>query len=149
LLCIAGSLAFGSPWWVLLGVAIGASGVMELMGRSKLRTDLSSAGRWLAISQLGLLALILLYCLWQLHSFNAKAVAAQVFAALDPRTLEGLDLDEAMLATFLRRIFRIVYLSVIGLSILYQGGMWLYYHLCVRKLQAEVEERTRLAMRVR
>jgi hypothetical protein len=137
LLCVAGSLAFGSTWWVLLGLGIAASGVFELIGRHNLRTDLSAAGRWLSASQLELLALIVLYCLWQLGTFNAKATASRIFAALDPQILEGLDMNEPMLASALQRICRILYLSVIALSVLYQGGMWLYYRSCVKKLRAD------------
>ena len=60
-LCTLFSLAFQDWLYVLVGIAITASGVMELKGRKKLLNGQPDAGKWLKGSQLWLLGLIIAY----------------------------------------------------------------------------------------
>ena len=136
LLCVVATLALGGGWWALLAAGIGASGVMELVGRGKLKSGRPDAGRWLTFSQLWLLALIVLYGAYQLASFDAESVMKSVSSALDQQSLHEMGLDEAAAKDLVRKVYYTLYISVIGVGLLYQGGLCLYYWRKARKLRS-------------
>jgi hypothetical protein len=98
----------------------------EFRGRRRLLEFDPAAASLLGWNQLGLLAVIVIYSLWSLHTSttDTSAVTAQ---------LQGYgDLDSALGAAgsfegLYKSITYAVYGSVIGLSLLFQGGNALYY----------------------
>jgi len=133
-LCTLVSLAFQDWGYVLLGIAITSSGVMELKGRKKLLQGQADAGKWLKGSQLWLIALIFGYAGFRIFSFDPS----NPLQDLPPDTVDQLkvifgmsDNEFGEYVTFLNYA---VYGMVMVMTFLYQGGMWLYYKLKTSKL---------------
>ena len=109
---------------------------MELVGRGKLKSARPDAGRWLTLSQLWLLALIVLYGAYQLASFDVESVMKSISSVLGQQSLHEMGLDEAAAKDLVRKVYYTLYISVIGAGLLYQGGLCLYYWRKTRKLRS-------------
>ena len=107
---------------------------MELVGRSKVKARSVDCGKWLAGSQLWLLATIVCYCLYQVWSFDPTQLGA-LESLRDPLG-ETIGLDPAALNQQMRAFSKGFYLSVVAVAFLYQGGMSLYYMRATARLNA-------------
>ncbi len=121
------ALLLGSWVGFLTGLLITASGVMELMGRKMIKEGQPEAGKWLATSQLWLLGVIICYACYQMIYFDA----AQLLEILTPGQIKiietGFDLPTQAFTTVISQIYCLFYITIIIVSILYQGGLWLFY----------------------
>jgi hypothetical protein len=112
----------------LVGLLVAAAGAIELHGVSLLRSHRPSGMRWLVSSQLYLVATILIYVAFRLArpdvawvlQFISVSPAADAFeqAAVE----QGVTLKQLILDSF-----REMYVAVAVLTVVYQGGMTLYY----------------------
>jgi len=131
-LCLLCSLLWFNAAGILIGLAAMASGCMELSGRRRLKQNRQEARRRLAGSQLLLLAAVVLYSAYHLLLVQPKEilmdfppdVRMQLSQVMDPKDLQAL----------IAKAIRILYLSLIAATVLYQGGLCLYYTLATRKL---------------
>lgn len=137
-LCLLASLLDFSVVGILVCLAALASGCMELSGRRRLKQNSPDAGRWLAGSQLLLLTALVLYFAYNLLLFDPKVFLRD---APSLRTTLSYYLESPKAQEeFIARIIRIFYLSLIGGTLLYQGGLCLYYTLATRKLAEAAAE---------
>ena len=133
-LCTLISLAFQDWFYVLLGIAITSSGVMELKGRKKLLGGQEDAGKWLKGSQLWLLGLIIAYVCVNIFSFDSSDPLKDLSAdTLDTLRLT-LGMNDQELGEYVTILNYAVYVIIIAVSFFYQGGLWLYYKLKTAKL---------------
>jgi len=121
--CLCISVLMGSIAGALVCLAIGASGAMELTGRHKLKQNSADAAPWLTASQSWLLFVIICYGLYQLFSFDL----AKMFARLSPADRAQITALLQNNAPLIETVYRGFYLAVMAASLLYQGGLWLYY----------------------
>lgn len=132
------SLLMGDGLGVFVGVAVLISPVMELKGRSLLKQGSPGARQWFSRSQLWLLSVIIIYCVWQLLGFFYFSSGV---ADLPPDVREALfaalSVDEATLNAMVGKIYLSVYLTIIFVSVLYQGGLLLYYRRHVPAIKPE------------
>lgn len=137
-LCLLISLLELSMAGTLVCLAGVVSGCMELSGRRRLKENRPEAGRWLARSQLLLLAALVLYFVYRLLVFHAKEFLMHIPPDLRSALLMYGDQKymEGLLNTFVRG----GYLLLIALTMLYQGGLGLYYTLATRKLDRAAAE---------
>lgn len=118
-------LLFGLWSGVIAGIMIGSSGGMELWGRALVKNRRPRARFWMPFSQLWLLGLIIIYCLWQmnrtdLHELNA--VVGPLLEASGQLGEAGLDVE-----TMVKLMLRLTYSIIIVVSIFYQGSLaWFY-----------------------
>jgi hypothetical protein len=120
-LSILVGIMFRDVFNALGGLLIGACGLVELSGFRRFVARRPQAREYLVGSQLGVLALIWVYCGWQL--FGPKS-------ANSPETQElmnQLGADAAEFGGLMDSMTRMVYLVLAGVSLLYQGGLALYY----------------------
>jgi Ca2+/Na+ antiporter len=114
----------------LLGSAIGllavVSGWMEVRGGRKLKARDPAGMRWLVRSQLLLLSVILAYCTSRLGSFDAETVMGNLTPDLEA-ILQESGIERTDVLPLVHTFFLALYLSVALVSVLYQGGMALYY----------------------
>jgi hypothetical protein len=117
----------------VLGAAVGClaagAGALELHGVSLLRQGAARGMAWLVRAQLGLLALMLGYAGLRLALFDPELVRKQLELApqlREPITQAGLTEDEFI--AFTARVHGIIFTVVIGITLLYQGGLARYYH---------------------
>ena len=118
---------------ILVAIAVAASGVMELTGRSKAKARSADAGKWLAGSQLFLFATIVCYCAYQAWSFDPAQLA--LVSGLRDALGENLEMDGDT-SEKLRVFCNGFYLSVVAVAFFYQGGMWWFYRRALAKLNA-------------
>lgn len=107
-------------------LATGAA-VVELHGVGRLKLGDPESIRWLVRSQLLLLAVILLYVIARIATFDP----VQMRALITPDLVESFrnaGLAEADIMPVVENVYRFVYLVVGMVATTYQGGMALYYH---------------------
>jgi hypothetical protein len=109
---------------IMMTVALSIVALNEFRGRNRLLNYDPSAATLLGWNQLGLLAAIIVYCLWMLHGASAEtAELSQTlkgyseFGTFDIGEVEGL----------YRTATTAAYGGAIALSVLFQGGNALYY----------------------
>lgn len=132
LLFIAGGFAVlaaaaGQGLPATAGCLAAGAGAMELHGAQLLRHGDERGMSWLIRSQLTLLAIILGYVGIRLAGFDPEPLMAQLDSErLDALRAAGMADEEILPA--LKMAYMILYGTVGVVSILYQGGMALYYH---------------------
>lgn len=109
----------------IAGCAAAGAGAIELHGVHLLRDGFSRGLRLIVRSQIVLLAAVLGYVAWRI--LHIEAVIQQVDTReLETRLIQS-GVPEESLQEFIRQGFTMIY-TLIGLvSILYQGGMALYF----------------------
>lgn len=108
------------------GLAVAAAGAIELHGTQLLRHGEPRGMRWLVGSQFVLMAGVLAYCTLRLLSFSPDLIDYVLTPDLRATFLKaGYRPDE--LNELVRRIYYLTYSAVAVVTLLYQGGMALYY----------------------
>ncbi len=144
-LCLLCSLVWFTLVGVLVGLALTVGGYMELSGGRRLKQNKPEAGRWLARSQLLLMTAIILYCAYNLLLTDPVREMKNEISGLPPESRAQLSeaLDLHSMEELVPRVFRDFYLALIGGTILYQGGLWLYYTRATRKIEQAAAESQR------
>jgi hypothetical protein len=128
-LAILGSLAsllLGDLVGVCIGFLVLAAGIMELRGRRRLQRRDASGMQLMVRAQLFLLSVILVYCVSRLGSFDAETAMGNLTPEMDA-SLRELGLTRAQVLAYTRTMFYVVYSVVAIVSLLFQGGLALYY----------------------
>jgi len=120
------TLIFGDLSGVAVGVLIAVAGTMELRGRKKLQRRNPEGMTLLVRSQMFLLAVILVYCASRLGSFDEGSVMGNLTPDMEAMLKEG-GLEKADILPLVRTAFFATYGGVAIATILFQGGMALYY----------------------
>lgn len=120
------ALLLGDLVGVLVGLMVVGAGAMELRGHGALKRRDASGMRWLVRSQLFLLTVILVYCASRLGSFDSESVMGNLTPDM-ASVLQEAGIEQADIVPLVRMMFLTVYGSVAAITLLYQGGMALYY----------------------
>jgi hypothetical protein len=124
--CSLVSLAFGDPVGVSVGLLVTLGGALEIRGHRMLKHGNADGMRWLVRSQLVVLATIWAYAARQLLSFDTAIV--RELATPDMRaSLNELGLTMEDILPLVRRAFYLLYGGVMAVTLIYQGGLALYY----------------------
>ena len=107
----------------VVGLLVAGAGAVELHGMGLLRSGDSRGMRWLVTSQLGIMVSILGYAAARLSSPDVAALRK----AVTPEIAEQIRLAGMGVDDFLSEMVKLVYFAVCLVTILYQGGMTLYY----------------------
>jgi hypothetical protein len=124
-----------------VGGIIVAAGVMELRGHQQLSRGEVRGLSLMVRGQLLILATIWLYAGQNLLAFDEAALMSGVTAEM--RTLldqSGIALAD--LQSLLKPIYYAIYLTVMGVTLLFQGGLALYYQSRRAKIIPALESRT-------
>jgi hypothetical protein len=136
ILWVAGSLALltaasGNVQGAVFGCLVAGAGAMELHGVGLLRHGRLDGVSWLIRSQLFLLALMFGYCALRLTHFELEPLRMAFHEMLRfPLMKQGWDLQQSMGMTeekFLRQAYTRGYVVLALASLVYQGGMAIYY----------------------
>ncbi len=120
------ALALGDWLSIGLGLLVGGLGWMEVYGGRRLRQRDPGGMKWLLRSQMLLLGLILAYCASRLGSFDAENMMSNLTPDMEAALREA-GIARADIVPLVHQMFLALYISVALASILYQGGMALYY----------------------
>lgn len=109
-----------------IGLLVLAAGGLELRGRRQIMRRDSDGLKQLVRAQLFLLAVILVYCTGRLGSFDADTAMANLTPDMEALLKEA-GLERADILPLVRITFFATYGGVALLSLLFQGGLILYY----------------------
>jgi hypothetical protein len=139
------SLGLLDPISVSICLLIGLGGVLEVHGQRMLVRRDAGGMRWLVRAQLVVLAVVWLYAATHLVSFDAVYLRDEVipnarellsaFGMDLNQIFEQADLDTNAVVAFVRLMFVTIYGSLMLVTLIYQGGLALYY----RRRTAAVE----------
>jgi uncharacterized membrane protein HdeD (DUF308 family) len=120
------TLALGDLVGLVVGVLVLAAGVIELRGRRQLQRRDPNGMRLLIRAQLLLLTVILVYCVSRLGSFDADTAMANLTPEMEAILKEN-GLERADVLPLVQTAFYATYSIVAVVSVIFQGGLTLYY----------------------
>lgn len=123
---------------IVVGAAVTAAGIIELQGQKALQTDPARARLWMVGSQVWLLTGVLSYCGWRLMMLDPADPLA-VFGSEAGQLLQMVEImgiSSAELEHLFVQAYRITYGLIAGLTVLFQGGLALYYRSRIGRLIA-------------
>jgi hypothetical protein len=120
------ALVLGDLSSVVVSLLIGATGVLELRGRQQLVRRNPGGMRLLVRAQMLLLLVILVYCVSRLASFDEGTVLGNLTPEMEAVLKEN-GLERGDILPAVQMMFYIGYGAVAFVSILFQGGLTLYY----------------------
>ncbi len=125
--CALGSLGFGDFTGAAVGLLVTLGGAMEVRGCRMLKGNDARGMRWLTRSQLVVLAVIWAYAISCLLPYNDQIVREAFTPKMRTSLGEfGITLEDILP---LARLFnRILYGGVMAVTLIFQGGMALYYN---------------------
>jgi len=125
------SILFGftSPTSLLVGLGLAVIARNEFVGRARIRAWDASGLELLWRNQIGLMALIIAYCLWSMYRSTAFA---------DPEMTQLLELLGEDTGQLIRSLTFTVYVIVIGATVIFQGLNARYYFVRIERLRDHV-----------
>ena len=117
------SAASGDVSGAIVGLLVAAAGAIELHGVTLLRAYRVRGINWLITSQLYLMGILLGYAAVRLAHPDIAAIRPVV----TPELAEQIRQADMGVDQFLLEFLRLVYVGVAAVTVLYQGGMTLYY----------------------
>lgn len=143
----------GEKAGAIFGTLIAGAGALEVHGRQELLRGAIGGMRWLVGSQVFLVTVIGCYCVWQVQHFDLAAVHAalvnqpddtpsQIYArGLLRETVQNLELSGLSVDDVLRTSNRQFYTALAVISLVYQGGMAVYYARKTPAVRRALDER--------
>lgn len=125
-LCTLASLLFGEWLGVSIGTVVTFAGILELHGRTRLINGDVRGLSWLVRVQILILAIIWLYAFRNLLAYDEAAMMAAITPEMrDLLTQSGIAMSD--LQALMKPGYYGLYLTVMGVTLLFQGGLALYY----------------------
>lgn len=121
------SASAGNRWEMLIGLLIAGAGAFELHGAGLLQGGEIRGLRWLVVSQLYLLVTVLLYVGLRLVSFDPSLINLIMTDTLRQRYLDA-GLTSEQIDQVVQWSYHLTYAIVGVLTVVYQGGMAIYYY---------------------
>ncbi len=133
-LCCLICIFIGSWSGVIIGIAVAASGYMELTGGKRLKDNIPDAGKWFIASQLWLMGLLISYAVYKLLSFDPSQVSVLLSPEIKTLIETQLNLTAEAFTEMIVGIYNLIYISIIAATTIYQGGLCYYYWNSSRKI---------------
>jgi len=126
LLSLMVSVVSFSPVGLLVSALLTGCGAAELRGAKLLREGQTRGMDWLVRAELALMTVVLCYALGRLLTLDAASVQKEM--AAHRHELDQLGVDTSELGRMALIALRTTYASLALVTILFQGGLALYYH---------------------
>lgn len=136
------SLAFGDLVGTAVGLVVAYGGGTELAGRKALLRGDADGMRRLVRAQWIVLGAILVYCVTRLASFDAESALGNLTPDMRSQLTEA-GVDIAAILPLVRLMFYLTYVTVILVSLIYQGAMARYYRRRTETVQQALAARLR------
>ena len=119
----------------LVGACVTLSGLLEIWGHRLLQKREPGARLWMTVSQVWLLICVLLYCWWRLHSLDPLDPFAGLLGVDHLLEFaEDMGTPRELVAAMFVQIYDLTYKLVALLTVIFQGGLGLYYWLQVGRI---------------
>ena len=113
----------GDTFGAIVGLLVAAAGAIELHGAALLRAGEPRGMGWLVGSQAYLLLAVLAYCGIRLTSLDLPPIPDGMQAMVEESAAQaGLSVPD-----YLRTVYRLSYGLIAFATVIYQGGMTIYY----------------------
>ena len=119
-------ILFGQVFGFLVGIAVAVGGLMELRGGRLLSNGSAVGIRWLAASQVYLMAVLWSYAGYSLTQFDKSDPWARFSPHFKDFVLK-INPDVYLVELMLEFSYYATYISLIIAVLIYQGGLCLYY----------------------
>ncbi len=139
-------LAFGDPIGASVCIFVGLGGVFEVRGQRMLTHRDADGMRWLIRGQWVVLVVICSYAVSRLMSFDAGYLQQEALPSMRQmlstfgmnldEVLDAAGLDATSVVPFVRLMVVVLYGSLILVTLIYQGGMVLYYRRRIETVEA-------------
>ncbi|PTX91743.1 hypothetical protein DB354_17945 [Opitutus sp. ER46] len=130
------SASGGDRVGAIVGLLIAGSGAIELHGVMLLQHGDTRGMRWLVGSQLFLMGSILAYCVFRMGNVDLTLLQAALSEEKKAQIVSlGYKVDEFLMLTY-----RITWWTIGVVTVLYQGGMTIYYLRRRRAVEQALEE---------
>ncbi len=136
------SLAFGDLIGAAVGALVAVGGGMELSGRKQILRGDADGMRRLVRSQLLVLGVIVVYAASRFASFDAESVMGNLTPDMR-NDLAQAGVDLAAILPMVRLMFYALYGSLAVVTLIYQGGMAVYYRRRTAVVQQALAARLR------
>jgi len=134
-LCALVAIALGDLISSIVGLLVAAAGWSEWHGAKLLRRGDAGGLTWLVRSQLSLLSIILLYAVTRMASYDPEYVRSLITPDMNQMFQSaGLSVQEVM--PMVRTTFYAGYGTLALVTLVYQGGLALYYRLRAETVRA-------------
>lgn len=120
------SLLFGDLVGTTIGALAAGAGAMEVHGHRSLRRRDPAGLDWLIRAETALLAVISLYAISRLGSFDPEMVRENLTPEMET-ALNDAGLATADVVPLVRLMFLAMYGTVLAVTCVYQGGLVFYY----------------------
>lgn len=120
------SLLFGDLVGTVVGALAAGAGAMEVHGYRRLRRRDLAGLDWLIRAETALLAVLSLYAISRLGSFDAETVRGNLTPEMEA-VLNDAGLATSEVVPLVRLMFLVLYGTVLAVTCLYQGGLVFYY----------------------
>ena len=121
-----GSLLFGDLVGTAVGVVVAYGGWTELTGQKQLLRGEVEGMRQLVRAQWIVLGAIVVYCVTRLASFDSESVMGNLTPAMRAELTDA-GVDMSAILPMVQLLFYVMYFSVALVTVIYQGGMAIYY----------------------
>jgi hypothetical protein len=126
LLCSLIALLMGDLVGAFFGLLVAAAGWSEWHGAKLLQRGEARGINWLVRSQLYLMTLILLYILRQVTSYDPEYIRSLITPEMNQVFQQaGLNVEDIL--PLVRKAFFAIYGTLAVVTLIYQGGLALYY----------------------
>jgi hypothetical protein len=135
------SLLFSGWIGVVIGALITAGGIIELRGRNRLMRGDAGGMSALVCAQLIILGTFWIYSAGNLLAYDEAAIMAQITPDIR-EAMSQLGVTVADLQAMMKPVFFGFYLVIMLVTLLFQGGLALYYHSRRAKVAAALAARS-------
>ncbi|MCF7903057.1 MAG: hypothetical protein K9M19_06470 [Candidatus Marinimicrobia bacterium] len=131
--CVIGLIALSFEG-ILIGILIASAGWIELQGYHKLVDNSADAGKWLMGGEGFLLVVIFIYALMHFLALDPDQAINLLSPDAQSLLLESGGIPPEVLNDMIYTAYRWLYLGLIIGTLVYQGGMVVYYYLKTRDM---------------
>ena len=145
--CVLVALVFVNPEGIFVSTIVLASGAMEVWGNRMLHRRKADGMKWLIRAQFLLLGVIAVYAVESAASFDADGFQQRVQEVRKIVTSFDINLDDvlrqygidpAKVGIFAQKLNWLIYGSVMLTTLLYQGGLALFYRHRIEAVEAAI-----------
>ena len=120
------TLLLGDLSGIAIALLVLLAGLIELRGRKQLQRRNAEGMKLLVRSQVFLLTVILVYCASRLGSYDAESMLSNLTPDMRAMLTEaGLQVSD--IVPLVHTAFLVLYITVALVTLIYQGGLALYY----------------------